>query len=152
MSLWTRSCVQVSFQESRSFEEQITHIVKAIEDGFQQRPMKYWILTLHGFNQTYNTVWQQKLPLHMLNTGISSIFIHWFSSFLVDHRDHVQLYNVFSSSRPFNQVLLQGLILARLLLLFYFIDLAKYLSDDAVIALFKDNVSILQVLLKLSWK
>ena len=64
-----------------------------------------------------------------------------------------------SSSRPYYQVLLQGPILARLLLLFYIndlakylSDLAKYLSDDDVISLFKDNVSILQALLKLNWK
>ena len=60
-------------------------------------------------------------------------FIRWLRSFLTDRRACVQLYNVCSSSRRFNQGLPQGSVLAPLLL-FYINNLADNLSNDAVIA------------------
>ena len=105
--------------------------------------MKRSVLTLLDFSKPYDTVWREKLLLHILNTGISSPFICWIQSFLDDHRPRVQLFNVLSSSRRFTQGLPQGFLLAPLLFLFYINDLASSLDDDAVIALFVDDVSIL---------
>ena len=61
---------QAGFCKGRSCEDQITGIVQAIEDDFQQRPMKRSVLTLLDFSKAYDTVWREKLLLHMLNTGI----------------------------------------------------------------------------------
>ena len=105
--------------------------------------MKRSILTLLDFSKPYGTVWREKLLLHVLNTGIPSTFIRWIRSFLNDRRGRVQLFNVISSSRRFTQGLPQGFVLAPLLFLFYINYLASTLKDDAVIALFADNVSIL---------
>ena len=79
----------------------------------------------------------------MLNNGIPPTFIRWIRSFLNDHRGRVQLFNLFSSSQRFTQGLPQGYTLAPLLFLFYINDLASTLNDNAVIALFADDDSIL---------
>ena len=113
-----------------------------MEDGFQQRSMKRSVLTLLDFSKAYDTVWREKLLLHMLNTGIPSPFIRWIRSFLDGRRARVQLFNVLSSSRRFTQGLPQGSVLAPLLFLFYINDLASLLNDDAVIVLF-DDISML---------
>ena len=134
---------QAGFHKGRSCEDQITRIVQAIEDGFQQRPMKCSVLILLDFSKAYDMVWREKLLLHMLNTGIPSPFICWIRSFLDDRRARVQLFNVLSFSRRFNQRLPQGSVLAPLLFLFYINGLAFSLNNDAVIVLFADDVSIL---------
>ena len=134
---------QAGFHKGRSCEDQITRIVQTIEDGFQQRPMKHSVLTFPDFCKAQYTVWREKLLLHMLNTGIPSTFIRWICSFLNDRRGRVQLFNVFNSSRRFTQGLPQSSALAPLLFLFCINDLASTLNDDAVIALFANDVSIL---------
>ena len=78
----------------------------------------------------------------MLDIGIPSTFIRWIRSLFNDRRARVQLFNVYSSSRRFTQDLPQGSVLAPLLLLFYINNLASSFSDDAVVALFADDVSI----------
>ena len=105
--------------------------------------MQCSVLTLLNFSKVYDTVWREKLLLHMLNTGIPPTFIRWIRSFLIDCRGRVQLFNVFSSSSSFAKGLPQGSVLAPLLFLFYINDLATTLNNDAVIALFADDVSIL---------
>ena len=77
----------------------------------------------------------------MLNTGIPPTLICWICPFHSDGRGLVQLFNVFSSGRHFTQGLPQGSALAPLLFLFYINNLASTLND-AIIALFADDVSI----------
>ena len=134
---------QAGFCKGWSCEDQITRIVQAIEDGFRQRPMQRSVLTLLDFSKAYDTVWREKLLLHMLNTGIPPTFTCWIRSFHIDHMGRVQLFNVFSSSCRFTQGLPQGSVLTPLLFLFYINDLTTMINDDAVIAHFADDVSIL---------
>ena len=79
----------------------------------------------------------------MLDTGIPPTFIWWIWYFFNDRRAHVQLFNILSSSRLFTQGLSQGSVFAPLLFLFCINNLASSLIDDAIIALFPHNVSIL---------
>ena len=131
------------FCKGQSCEDQITQTVQTIEDGFQQLPMKHSVLTLFDFSKAYHMVWREKLLHHMLNLCIPSTFIRWIQSFLNDRRTRVQFFNVFSSSWRFTQDLPQGSVLFPLLFLFYINNLAFLLNNDAVIALFADDVSIL---------
>ena len=105
--------------------------------------MQRSVLRLLDFSKAYDTVWREKLLLHMLDTGIPSTFIRWIQSFLSDHRARFQLFNIFSSSQSFTQGLPQASVLSPLLILFYINNLAFLRNDDAVIALFADDVSIL---------
>ena len=88
-------------------------------------------------------VWREKLLLHILDIRFPSTFIRWIHSFFNNRRARVQLFIVFSSSQRFTQGLPQGSVLSPLLLLFYINNLASSLNDNAVIALFADDVSIL---------
>ena len=110
--------------------------------------MQRSVLTLLDFSKAYDTVWREKLLLHMLDTGIPPTFIHWIQSFFNDHRACVKIFHVFSSSRCFTQGLPQGSVLALLLFPFYIKNLASSLNDGAVIALFADDVSILSTACK----
>ena len=112
------SRLQAGFRKGRSCEDQITWIVQAIKDGFQQCPMKCSVSTLLDFSNAYDTIGREKLLLHMLNTGIPPTFICWIFPFHSDSRGLVQLFNVFSSSQHFTQGLPQGSVLAPLLFLF----------------------------------
>ena len=99
-------------------------------------------LILLDFSKAYDTVWREKL-LNMLDAGIPSTSIRLLYSFLNDRGAGIQLFNVFSSSRCFTQGLPQGSVLPPLLFLFYINNLASSLTDNALIALFADDVSIL---------
>ena len=77
---------QASFLKGQSCEDQITRIIQVSKDGFQQRLMKRSLSTLLDFSKAYDTVWREKLLLHMLNTGVSPTFIHWIQYFLNDRR------------------------------------------------------------------
>ena len=136
---------QVGFRKDRSCENQILQIVQAIQDGFQQQPMEHSFMTLMHFSKAYDTVWWDKLFLCMLDAGIPRTFIRWLCFFLTDHWACVKLHNVCCSSLPFNQGLPQGSVLASLLFLFYINNLVENLSNNAVIAFFADDVSILTI-------
>ena len=87
--------------------------------------MQRSILTLPDFSKAYNTVWREKLLLHILDTGIPSTFIRWIRSFFNDPRALFQLFNVFSSNWCFTQGLPKDSILARLLFLLFIYNLAS---------------------------
>ena len=105
--------------------------------------MQRSVLALLDFSKAYDPVWREKLLLHMLDMDVPATIISWLRSFLKDRRVRVQLFKVLSSSRRFQQGLPQGSVLAPLLFQFYMNDLANKLSEDAVIAMFADDVSIL---------
>ena len=105
--------------------------------------MQRTVLILLDFRKAYDTVWREKLLLHMLDTGIPSTYILWIRSFFNNRRALTQFFNVFISSRHFSQGLPQGYIFALLLFLVCINNLASSLNDDAVIALFADDASIL---------
>ena len=98
----------VGFCKGRSCENQILQLVQALDDGFQQRLMQGSVLTLLDFCKAYNIFWQENLLLCILDACISISFIRWLCSFLTDRRACLQLHNICSSSRHFNQSLPQG--------------------------------------------
>ena len=63
------------FRKGQSCEDQITQVVQAIQDGFQQHPMQRFVLALLEFSGVHDMVWMEKLLLHMLDTDIPYTFI-----------------------------------------------------------------------------
>ena len=47
---------QAGFCKGRSCEDQITNIVQAMGNGFQQQPMPCSVLTMLNFSKAYDTV------------------------------------------------------------------------------------------------
>ena len=133
---------QAGFRKGRSCEDQILRIVQSIEDGFQQKPMQRSVMALLDFSKAYDTVWREKLLLHLLDLGIPATFVRWLQAFLNDRRARVRLHGVFSESRKFRQGLPQGSVLAPLLFIFYINDLANCLPEKDTIAMFADDVAI----------
>ena len=134
---------QAGFQKRSSCEDQILRIVQAIVDGFQKKPMQRSELALLDFSKAHDIIWRGKLLLHKIDMGTPATIIRWLRSFLNDRRARVQHFNVLSSSKRFRQGLPQSSVLAPLLFLFYINDLVNKLFEEAVIAMFADDVSIL---------
>lgn len=118
-SIYLFSRFQAGFRKGCSCEDHILRIVQTTEDGFQKKPMRRSVLALLDSGKAYNTVWREKLLIHMLDMGVPTTIICWLCSFLNDRRAWVQLFNVLSTSRQFPQGLPQGSVLAPLLFLFY---------------------------------
>ena len=137
------SWFEAGFCKEQGYEDQITRIVQAIEDGFQQSLMQHSVLTLFDFSKAYDMVWREKLLFYMLDSGNLSTFIGWIRSFFVDRRAGVQFFNVFSFCRRFIQSLPHGSVLVPLLFMFYINNLTFLLNDDATKDFFSDDVSIL---------
>lgn len=77
-------CIQAGFQKGHSCEDQVLQIVQAIKNGFQKKPMQRSVLALLDFREAFDTVWREKLLLHMLSMGILATIIRWLHYFLND--------------------------------------------------------------------
>ena len=71
------------------FRKGFLRIVYAIEDGFQKKLMQRCVLALLDFSKAYDTIWREKLLLHMLNMGIQATIIDWIRSFVNNRRARV---------------------------------------------------------------
>ena len=65
---------QAGLRKGRSCKDPVTRTVQKI-DGFQQRPMQRSVLSLLDYSKAYDTVWREKLLLHLLDTGNPRTFI-----------------------------------------------------------------------------
>ena len=133
---------QAGFRSGRSCDDQILRISQAIEDAFQQSPMKRSVLALLDFSKAYDTVWKERLLISMHEKGVPLLYVKWLASFLQNRQARVRFNNILSDSRVMRQGLPQGSVLAPLLFLFYIDNLAAILPDDTLNALFADDVGI----------
>ena len=67
------SKLQAGFRKARSCKDNITMIIQKVMDGFDQKPrMHRSVLLLLDFSKAYDTIWEEKLFLSMLDQGIPS--------------------------------------------------------------------------------
>ena len=137
------SKLQSGFRHGRSCEDQITRIVQAIEDGFQQKKMNRSVLVLLDFSKAYDMVWREKLLITMAEKGVPIQFLRWLNGFLQNRQANVRFCNVLSKTVKMKQGLPQGSVLSPILFLFYINVLAELLPDSLVSSLFADDVSFL---------
>ena len=133
---------QTGFRKGHKCEDQILQIVQAIEDGFKkgnQCSVLYWFCLISTKLGTLFGGKSYCYPCSMYSGYHHPLLC----SFLNNQRAPVQLVNVLSSSRRFQQGLLQGSVLVPLLFLFYINNLTNKLCEEAVIAMLTDVVSIL---------
>ena len=136
---------QAGFRKGRGCDDQAARIIQAIEDGFQQKTMLRSILVLLDFSKAYDTVWQERLLLSMIDRGVPLTIIRWLRSFLLNRQAKVRFNGVLGRSRKMNQGLPQGSVLSPILFLFYINNLAEILPTTNINSLFADDVSILAV-------
>ena len=60
---------QAGFRKSTGCEDQINRIVQALQNGFNETPMKRSVLVLLDFSKAYDTVWRERLLLKMMDQG-----------------------------------------------------------------------------------
>jgi hypothetical protein len=137
------SDLQAGFRRGRSCEDQILKIVQAIEDGFQEKPMKRSVLVMLDYSKAYDKVWQQKLLLTLEDKGVPMKMIRWIEAFLRNRTARVRFQDATSKARVMRQGLPQGAVLSPLLFLFVIDELAKELPTETLNALFADDVTVL---------
>ena len=137
------SDLQAGFRSNRSCEDQILKISQLIEDGFQRKKCERSVLALLDYSKAFDQVWRQKLLLSLHQKGIPMKFIQWLNCFLSDRQAKVQFANETSRVRPMRQGLPQGSVLSPLLFIFFINNLAEILPEDAQVAMFADDVTLL---------
>ena len=137
------SNLQAGFRSHRSCEDQILKITQLIEDGFQRKKCERSVLALLDYSKAFDQVWRQKLLLSMHQKNIPMKFIRWLNCFLSDRQAKVQFANTTSRFRPMRQGLPQGSVLSPLLFILFINNLAEILPENAHVAMFADDVTLL---------
>ena len=100
-------------------------------------------MALLDFSKAFDQVWRQKLLLSLHEKGIHLKFIRWLNCFLSDRQSKVRFADATSRSRPMRQGLPQGSVLSPLLFVLYVNNLAEILPEEAQVAIFADDVTLL---------
>ena len=137
------SNLQAGFRSNLSCEDQVLKIVQLIEDGFQREKCERSVLVLLDYSKAFDQVWRQKLLLSTHVKGIPLKFIRWLNCFLSDRQAKVRFADSTSKSRPMRQGLPQGSVLSPLLFILFVNNLAELLPEDALAAIFADDVTLL---------
>ena len=99
---------QAGFRKGRGCEDQITKVIQAIQDGFNNKVMERSVLVLLDFSKAYVTVWREKLIIALLEQGVPSGIERWLRGFLDNRQARVRFKGELSRSRAIRQGLPQG--------------------------------------------
>ena len=105
------SDLQAGFRRGVSCMDQVLRITQAIEDGVQSKKLERSVLVLLDYSKAFDTVWQERLLLTMIDKGVPMLAIKWTHDFLLNRQARVSLHGEESSTRRLRQGVPQGLSL-----------------------------------------
>ena len=131
---------QAGFRKGRSTEDQVTHIVQEIEDGFQQtkHTLALWI----DMEKAFDKVWRLGLKGKLLDAGVNGKMLKWLMSYLDDRTARVKMQGKTSRLSTLEQGVPQGGNLSPTLFLIYINDILKDIPKTVKGSLYADDVAL----------
>jgi hypothetical protein len=126
---------QYGFQQNKSTEHNLIHAVNYIGEAFNEG--KYAVGVFFDLKKAFDVCSHSILLKKLKNLGIKGMELKWFSSYLTDRKQCVDINGTLSDSNEIKISILQGSILGPILFLCYINDL--HTVTDLLMLMFADD-------------